>query len=224
METVQGWARSKHYDYRFVGDEIFELVPDWYKTKVGDKLPVATDYARLVLIHSALESGLYDRALWFDADTLILDQSLSIEFSTSCAFGQEVWIQKDASKYRAVKNVHNALCVFKQGCPVLPFLIQTVESIIKRVDPAKIAPQMVGPKLLTALHNIAGFSLLPQIGALSPAIIADIVAGGGRALDLLKLKSTEPVQAVNLCASLIVEAHAELVIENLLSEKSLLTS
>ncbi|MDT8397700.1 MAG: hypothetical protein RQ899_03705 [Pseudomonadales bacterium] len=203
LETVRHWAQRQRHDYRFVGDEIFARVPRWYLEKVGDKLPVAIDYARLLVLQEALAAG-YEQVLWFDADTLILDQDLSLDFEGSCAFGQEHWVQLDSPcRYRIVKNVHNALCVFRQNCVLLPFLIETVASIIKRVDPERIAPQMVGPKLLTALHTIAGFTLLPQCGALSPEVLYDLTQGGGPALDLQRQKQAVRLQAVNLCASLI---------------------
>ncbi|MGP1667796.1 MAG: hypothetical protein ACTS5I_18240, partial [Rhodanobacter sp.] len=169
--------------------------------KIGDKLPVATDYGRLILIRDALKAG-YDEVVWFDADLVIFDPALQLVFEGTCAFGQEVWIQSPADgRLEARRNVHNAVCVFRQGCPVLPFLIHTVESLIRRVDPDRIAPQMVGPRLLSALHSLAHFPLLPQIGALSPALISDLVTGQGPALDLLRRESRVPLQAANISAS-----------------------
>ncbi|HHX82392.1 MAG TPA: hypothetical protein GX696_05350 [Pseudomonadaceae bacterium] len=215
IDSVAQWAAIRGYEHRLVGDEIFDLVPDWYRTKVGRKLPVATDYARLLLLQQALEEG-YDQVIWLDADVLVFDDSLSLEFSGSCAFGQEVWVQEVDGRYAAHRNVHNAVCAFRQGCVVLPFLIHTVLSIMRRVHPEHIAPQLVGPKLLTALHSICGFELLPQVGALSPDVTRDMCAGGGLALDLLRRKSEHKPKAVNLCASLIDDAAAEIVIATLL--------
>jgi hypothetical protein len=215
LASVQEWAESRGYDYRFVGDEIFRLVPDWYRDKTGSKKPVATDYARLVLLQQALDEG-YDEVIWLDADVLVFDRNLVLAFDGSCAFGQEVWVQPVDDTFAARRNVHNAVCVFRQGCPVLPFLIHTVASIIRRIDPAHIAPQVVGPKLMTALHSICGFALLPQVGALSPAVVTDMCAGTGPALNLLRRKSGVKPQAVNLCASLIKPDQADKVIEILL--------
>jgi hypothetical protein len=218
LESVQQWADSQGYDYRLVGDEIFRLVPDWYRDKTGSKKPVATDYARLVLLQQALDEG-YAEVIWLDADVLVFDEGLALGFEGSCAFGQEIWVQPVDDTFAARRNVHNAVCVFRKGCPVLPFLIQTVASIIGRIDPAHIAPQVVGPKLMTALHSICGFSLLPQVGALSPAVVADMCAGSGPALNLLRRKSIVKPQAVNLCASLIKPAQAVEVIDILLNHR-----
>ena len=219
MDSVKQWSDSQGFDYRFFGDEIFKLVPDWYREKIGSKKPIATDYARLILMQKALEKG-YEQVIWLDADVLVFDQSLELEFEGSCAFGQEVWVQAVDETFAARRNVHNAVCVFRKGCPVLPFLVYTVESIIRRIDPQHIAPQIAGPKLLTALHSICGFSLLPQVGALSPDVVADMCEGGGPALNLLRRKSVIKPKAVNLCASLIRPQEAEKVIEILLGSVS----
>lgn len=222
LDSVRDWARESRYDYRFVGDEIFSLVPDWYREKVAHRLPVATDYARLLLLQAALSGNDYDTAIWLDADLLVFDAGLSLDFEGTCAFGRERWVQT-GSHGRPIlrRNVHNAVCVFRRGCPVLPFLIQTVESIIRRVDPQHIAPQMVGPKLLTALHNICGFTLLDNIGALSPAVLDDLVDGGGDALALLRAEQPVPLQAANLCASLARADQAETACSRLLAAAAL---
>lgn len=215
MDTVQQWAKTNKFQYRFIGDELFEQVPTWYREKIGRKIPIATDYARLRLLQQALDEG-FKEVVWFDADVLIFDQSLELDFKGSCAFGQEVWIQEHEGRMSARRNVHNAVCVFRQGCVVLPFLLYAVESIIRRVSPDHIAPQIVGPKLLTALHSICGFALLPQVGALSPDVVSDICEGSGPALNLMRQKSEIKPKAVNICASLTGPESAERVIETLL--------
>ncbi|HTR01468.1 MAG TPA: hypothetical protein VMH83_15830 [Candidatus Acidoferrum sp.] len=219
LRSVESWAAANVFDYRFVGDEIFELVPAWYLAKVPDKLPIATDYARLVLLQRALADG-YDQALWLDADVLVLDPAMTLAFDGSCAFGQEVWVEPRQGRLQARRNVHNAVAVFRRGCPVLPFLLHCIESLMRRVDPAHIAPQFVGPKLLQALHPLADFALLPQVGALSPAVVDALCKGGGEALTLMLEHSPVPPKAVNLCASLIGEQEARAVIE-LLHNKGL---
>ena len=200
LASVEEWSANQGHEYLFIGDEIFETVPHWYLAKVANKLPVATDYGRLVLMRDALKAG-YDEVVWFDADLLIFDQSLQLLFDGTCAFGQEVWIQQPGIRLEARRNVHNAVCVFRQNCPILPFLLHTVESLIRRVDADRIAPQMVGPRLLNALHPLADFALLPQVGALSPAVVTDLAAGSGPALDLLRRESRVPLQAANVSAS-----------------------
>lgn len=215
LASVARWSEERGHDYRFVGDEIFDVVPDWYRAKVGAKLPVATDYGRLVLMRDALDAG-YDEVIWFDADLVIFDPALALVFEGTCAFGHEVWIQPRDGRFEARRNVHNAVCVFRKGCPVLPFLLHTVESLVRRVDPNHIAPQFAGPRLLNALHPLADFALLPQVGALSPDVVRDLIAGQGPALDLLRRESRVPLQAANVCASVNGDDAAEKAIAVLL--------
>ena len=222
LDSVRHWSARQGFEYRFIGDEIIGEVPSWYLEKAAGRWPVVTDYARLVLLRRGLEER-FDMVIWFDADVLVFDPALQIDFDDSCAFGRETWIQADPGDgYRALRNVHNAVCAFRRGCPVLPFLERTTLSLIRRADPARIAPQMAGPKLLTALHNIAGFSLLPQAGAFSPAVLRDLAAGGGPALDLLRRKSEVPPQAANLCGSVADAAVAEKAVQILLAKAGIL--
>ncbi len=214
LQSVTSWAQAKGYTYRYIDDAFFDIVPTWYMEKVGSKLPIAADYARLVFLQKGLEEG-FDQVIWLDADVLVFDQSLALEFNGTCAFGHEVWIQERDGKLEARTNVHNAVCVFRRGCVVLPFLLHTVMVMMKKVDPAHLAPQFVGPKLLNALHPLCDFALLPQVGALSPLVVADICEGADKALTLLRLKSRQPPLAVNLCGTLIAADEAANVISTL---------
>ena len=214
LESVRRWAEKQGYIRRIIGDELFDAVPDWYMTKTG-KGPIAADYARLVAMQKILSESAVEQVIWLDADVYVLDQDMSLASQGSCAFGQEVWVQQEAKSLRTRKNVHNAVCLFKKHCVVLPFLAETVASIIRRADPDNIAPQMVGPKLLTALHSLYEFDLLPNVGAVSQEVARDISSRGGPALTMLLDKTPVPLQAVNLCSSLMDDAQGQKVLENI---------
>lgn len=209
LQSVEGWARERGYDYRFRGDDALELTPGWYRAKLIGRSPIVADLARLLLIRDALAMG-YERACWIDADVLLYaPERLDLPDDDECAFGREYWVQKNRDgRWQVRRNVHNALCSFVAGCPVLPFLIHATQRIISRADPQHIAPQMVGPKLLSALHNLTGFGLIDTIGALSPAVLDDVVQGGGEALRAMLAATPEPLAGVNLCAS--VNGHRDL--------------
>lgn len=182
------------------------------------------DLVRLLLLRDAVTEGGYDRAVWFDADTLIFAPDRLTLPDASHAFGQEVWIDDATGKLRARRNVHNAALMTTPGDSAIPFLIDTVQSVIRRADPAHIAPQMVGPKLLSALHSISGFTLWPDCGAFSPPVIRDIATGGGPALDKLRHESDPLPAAANLCQSIsdeVGETVLERAIGELLSRKGL---
>ena len=236
LVSVESWAAQANYSYRFIGDELFDQVPDWYMCKVAGRMPIASDLGRLLWIKNLLDQGEADIVVWLDADVLVFAPSkLKVAPVSSCVFGQELWVQKNLPKshpkgaekpqrqrgtWQARKNVHNALAAFRKDCPVLPFLIEVIQRMMHRVDANFIAPQMMGPKLLSNLHNLADFELMPSVGALSPEVILDLTgkqAGNKEtgvedlqgahqgALQALLAKQTEPLLAANLCSSLLGE-------------------
>jgi len=189
------------------GDALFEPVDPTLRSKLAHSLPVLADLARLYAAQTALET--YDRVVWFDADTLLFaPDRLSIDIADSFALGEETWIEEDETgRLKPRRNLHNAVLVIRSGDPVLPFLIRCTERILVRIDPERIAPQIVGPKLLGALNPMADFTVLQTVGALSPLVIRDIAKGRGNALNLFRRRSPAPLAGANLCASLIgVEA------------------
>ena len=77
------------------------------------------------------------------------------------------------------------------------------ERILSRYDAASgpMVPQLIGPKLITLLHNAIGFDVLETAGMLSPLVGRDLLAGGGPALDRFLRASAERPRALNLCGS-----------------------
>jgi hypothetical protein len=217
MASVERWAVANGYDYRSMGDELFDTVPDWYMRKVRGRMPIAADLARLQWMQRFLR-GDYDWVIWMDADMLVFAPDLlSLDLTRACTFGQEHWVQAksgDQGRWEVRKNIHNAFAAFPADCPVLPFLVDIILRMMRRVDAVHIAPQMMGPKLLSNLHNLASFDYRADIGALSPEVLSTIAGGGFRdagkngnadrsALNALCLAQPRPLVAANLCASLL---------------------
>ncbi|XOV82504.1 MAG: hypothetical protein ACFHXK_16795 [bacterium] len=212
QQSVMAWCRLQGYRYRFEGDQLFDRLPRWYWQKVGDRKAIAADLARLLWVSEELASGAYDVVAWVDIDVFVMDpQQLQIAPRSSCVFGYEHWLQPKTQAVQSAvglagpqhftvrKNVHNAFCAFKPDCPVLAFLIEAILRMVQRVDVDFLAPQFVGPKLLSSLHNIVGFELEPRVGAISPALRAALLQKD----DVLVSKGMpQPLLAANLCASL----------------------
>ena len=200
--SVRRWAAERGYAYVFMDDGIFDILPAGYRAKVGDRTPILTDLARLKYAQQLLEK--YEVVVWLDADVLIWAPERLGDVSVADAqFGREFWVQQDRrGRWRTYRSLHNAFCAFRRGSVVLPFLEQTTRSIIGRADADHIAPQMVGPKLITALHNIAGFEVNERIGALSPAVVDDLQSGSGPALQRLLDTEGRRLAGANLCSSL----------------------
>ncbi|MEK9542988.1 MAG: hypothetical protein VW016_05900, partial [Luminiphilus sp.] len=166
------------------------------------RTPILADLARLTLLreHLAEEGG---TAIWLDADTFVVDRRWTPDLEQEASFGEELWLEKsEGGDIRSFRQPHNAFMMFRADNPVLPFLHHVAHSMIARVDPAAIAPQMVGPKLLKALHNLASFHLHPEAGALSPGLAEELVAGRGPLIQRYRAAARPETKVWNLCASL----------------------
>jgi len=165
---------------------------------------VASDLARLIVLQEALAEG-YARVVWVDADVLVIEPDGFELPMADALFGREVWVQQDGGRARlkTYRKIHNALMAFMAGEPVLPFYRMSAERILGRYDPESgpMVPQLIGPKLITLLHNAIGFDVLEEAGMLSPLVARDILKGGGAALDRFLTASAAAPLAINLCGS-----------------------
>jgi len=201
LESVKRWASDKGYDYRFDGDELFDLIaPDLLEKTAAQKV-IASDLARLKWIQRNLADG-YECVVWCDADFLIFDPQRFELPATAYALGREVWVQLDNSgKLRAYKKVHNAFLMFRRGNHFLDFYTDTAERLLG-LNRGPMPPQFIGPKLLTAVHNIAICPVLESAAMLSPLVMRDLLTGQGEALTLFRENSPQSPAGVNLSSSL----------------------
>jgi len=201
IDSVEDWSRSNGFEYRFIGDEIFDLVAPELLQKIGSQTVIATDLARLEVLQQALSQG-YQRVVWCDADFLIFDPQKLILPQVDFAFGREVWVQRDGNgKLRAYSKLHNALMMFRRENPCLDFYLDSAKRLLT-LNQGGVPPQFIGPKLLTALHNIAQFPVIETAAMFSPLVLRDLLAGGGQAVDLLLQKSAAVPAGGNLSSSL----------------------
>lgn len=200
LESVRDWCVKRRYDYRFMGDELFDGVPDGLLRKTREQKVVATDLARLTVLQDALREN-YKTVIWLDADFLIFDAEAFVIPDLDCAVGREVWVQYDRhGKLKVYKKVHNAFLMFSAGNSFLGFYEDTAKRLLS-LNQGTMPVQYIGPKLLTALHNVAILPVLETAGMLSPLVCKDIIQGGGAALDLFIGNSRQPAAAANLCVS-----------------------
>ena len=210
LDSVALWADKMHFDYRYLHDDkLFATVPEQLLIKIAEQKIIATDLGRLRLLQQGLAEG-YQTVVWCDADFLIFNSDKFILPESDYALGREVWVQQnDKGKLKAYRKVHNAFLMFRQGNSFLDFYGDTAQRLLE-LNQGSIPPQFIGPKLLTALHNIVVCPVMENAGMLSPAVMRDLMKGEGRALDLFRTKSPMPVDGANLCGSLTeVERYTE---------------
>ena len=107
----------------------------------------------------------------------------------------------EKGKLKAYSKVHNAFLMFRQENSFLDFYADTAQRLLE-LNQGSMPPQFIGPKLLTALHNIAVCPVMENAGMLSPLVMRDLIAGQGRAFDLFRQKSPVPLDGANLSGSL----------------------
>jgi len=203
LDSVKSWACVNKYEYQFIDDELFDYVSNDVLEKTKSQLVIATDLARLKVLQRYLVNG-YDTVIWCDADFLIFSPHTFSLINEKYSIGREVWVQnseKNSEKLSVYIKVHNAFMTFRKGNSFLDFYIDTAERLLLN-NQGSMPPQFIGPKLLTAIHNVVQCPVQETAGMLSPLVIKDIANHGGPALELFKQKSSKHVSAVNLCNSL----------------------
>ena len=203
VDSVREWSARLGYEYRWHGDELFDRLPSELRRKTAEQPVVASDLARLILAENALTEG-YERVIWVDADVLVLEPDRLTLPEAEALFGREVWVQADENgRLKVYRKVHNAFMAFAANEPVLPFYRMSAERILRRYDATSgpMVPQLIGPKLITLLHNAIGFDVLETAGMLSPLVARDVLSGGGPALARFLKASAERPLALNLCGS-----------------------
>lgn len=203
LASVRRWSAARGFDYVLTRDELFDVVPQHLLDKTATQRVVATDLARLKAAQALLADG-YDTVVWCDADFLIFDPGNFHLPDEPYALGREVWIEPHLTKpgkFTARKQVHNAFLMFRQGNSFLDFYVDTASQMLERIN-GPMPPQFIGPKLLTALHNVIQCPILETAGMLSPAVIREIASEPGPALKLFRQRSPRQPAAANLCTSL----------------------
>ncbi|MCP4429705.1 MAG: hypothetical protein GY806_01880 [Gammaproteobacteria bacterium] len=203
LDSVKKWANQNYFDYQFANDdEIFSAIAPELLEKTTTQKVIATDLGRLRLLQEGLRAG-YHTVIWCDADFLIFNPARFSLPDAGYALGREVWIQFERSgTLKAYSKVHNAFLMFRQGNHFLDFYADSAERLLC-LNQGSMPAQFIGPKLLTALHNIVQCPVMESAGMLSPLVIRDLLDGGGKALNLFHLKSPAVIYAANLSGSLV---------------------
>jgi len=206
MNSVREWAASNNFDYRFMGDELFDPLDAETLQQTHRQIVIATDLARLLHLQQALAQG-YQTVIWCDADFLIFHPEGFAPVSDSYALGREVWIQNDQKgRLKSYVRVHNAFLLFRRDNPFLTFYLDTAQRLVK-LNTGSMPPQFIGPKLLSALHNICHCPVQETAGMLSTLLIQGILRDEPGPIDLFYKRSPLSPAAANLCASSVAKGN-----------------
>ncbi|MEO0601516.1 MAG: hypothetical protein AAF211_08775, partial [Myxococcota bacterium] len=130
LDSVRDWARTQGLTWRFLDDELFDVLPRDLLAKCASRRVVATDLARLAWLEQALGEG-YDPVVWCDADVLVFAPERLTLPDAPFAVGREVWVDDERGRPRVRRHVHNAWLVFRSGNPFLGFYRYTAERMVR---------------------------------------------------------------------------------------------
>ena len=214
LRSVEHWAQSQGYSYRFVDDELFGLLTQEERAICAAQPVVASDLARLRLCQQVLAEGA-SRVVWCDADSLVIDASAVALVADGCAFGRELWLQETpadgARRPRLYRKIHNAFMQFSGSDPVLDFYEFAATRMLARhgentqalPDKAgrSVVAQFLGPKFLSHLHNVVDFCVLEHAQVISPLLAQALLERETKLLDRYRAAWQTPAAVLNLCAS-----------------------
>lgn len=218
VASVRDWAAARGYAYRFLGDELFEPIPNDLKRACRGILLPLTDIGRLLWIKDLLAET-WNRVIWLDADILIFDAALRID--RECV-GREVWLSKGLeSGFRAAESVNNCvLSLSSEGALLDRLLSATLEDAASFIAPPH--PRALGPDLFRRLHASAPLPVTPSIAMASPLMLTALADGDPAPLAAHLSVFGDEARAANLCGSLIEdEDMAAYAVEKLIANPSI---
>ena len=198
MNTVREWASFHGFDYRFVDDEFFNYAPEWFRIKAAEHLNLITDMARLKLASELLAEG-YEHAVWVDADVLIMDkEGFQLPKQDPYYFCREMFLLGYNGELKIGKKVTNSICGFRQGNPLLDFLIHAGQEVVNKRE--GLGHAAIGTELLTGLNQHLPLPQIHDLILTSPLLLWGIDTRNERVLRYFAEQVAVPVRAANLCA------------------------
>lgn len=201
LGSVRSWAAASGYEYRFVDNRLFDYAGATYCAYVEYNKLAITNLARLELAREALMAG-YERVIWVDADVIVFDpERLTLDTTAGCAFCHQVWIHVTKNgPVSGAPKVNNCVCVFTaDGASQLEQLIGIIRQTVAQREIRSSLE--VGTDLLTELHRRTEFTLLTNVGLLSPSVVRGLAADDPSYVSIYAQAFGHPIYAANLCAS-----------------------
>jgi SAM-dependent methyltransferase len=222
MESVRAWAEGRGWDYVFIDDALFDLLPSWYRDKAAASVTIRTDLARLIQARRFLDAG-HGRAVWVDADVFVFaPEHLTLPDDEAAVFCHEVWVHRPraAGGGSAVTiQANNAVCAFlADDTRFLDHYARACELILDRKSPPFTGKE-VGTDYLMAVRRVFDLALIRSVGLFSPVVLADVLNGAGPITGHYMARMGAPLGAVNLCASMLGRPHDGLVADDALFDR-----
>lgn len=200
LASVKAWATERGFAYRFVDDELFDGVPEWFKEKANVHMESIADVARL-LEAKRLLSAEFGRVIWVDADVLIFNRVLfSVPFVASYNYCRETWLDLDESgQSGTLHRVNNCVCGFTEAAlDHIDDYVGECYRLASNVDSLSSGLE-VGTDILSSRFRMAEH--ITQVGIASPLVIHALLYGKLSLLRQYAIRNAGPIYAINMCNS-----------------------
>lgn len=205
MESARGWSTLRGYDYRFIGDEIFDVLPAWFRDAYRGRMLPLTDLARAIVARDFLADG-WDRAIWVDADVLIfMPEHFDVSTAHTYALCMELWCEKKWGELIFDRRINNCVSVYDAGNVFLPFYIEAMQALA-RAKGASLTDWDIGTNFLSSLGRIAPLPLLGNVAMLSPTLVLALATHDAALLRRYSRQMQQICGATNLCGSALDRA------------------
>lgn len=202
MQSVRSWAEQSQFGYKFLGDDLLRLVPNWFSNRAASHITVVTDLARLLWAKACLDQET-ERVIWIDADVLLFDPSqLTIDANLSFAYADEIWCSEDSQhKIRMSRKVNNSVCLFRNNSAGLRHLNRYIDDCltIVRSQVSIHDHTLIGTRYLTEKDSQKRLPTLQGFGLLSPLILHAVISRDRDVLAAFAKEHEAPLRAANLC-------------------------
>jgi hypothetical protein len=205
MDSVRAWSAARGTEYRFLGDEIFDRLPTWFRDAYRGRMLPLSDLARALAAREFLAEG-WERVVWVDADVLVfMPQAFSVDTGHGYALCRELWCEKKWGEPVFDRRINNCISVYDAGNAFLPFYIEAMQSVA-RARGTELTDWDIGTNFLSSLGRIMPLPLLGNVAMLSPSVVSALAAHDAGFLRRYSREVGEPCGATNLCASALERA------------------
>ena len=206
IQSVRGWCESNGFMYRFLGDELLDVVPDWVRSKCADSILPVTDLGRILWAKRFLDEG-YGRVIWIDADVLVFAPHLfSIPSGADFFLCRETWVDLKKLDEQYGHRINNSISVYNSGSTFLRSYISLCFEIARTKD--RIGSLDLGTMLFGGNSSEIDIPLLRNVGCFCGNTLLEIAkAAPGRWIDTYIQAHGAPIYAANLCNSFVAKGY-----------------
>ncbi len=194
MRSVRNWAEQQGFAYEFIGDEFFDVAPEWFRRQVNQQRHLVSDYARLILAKRYLQQE-WERVIWVDADVLIINPDLSLDPQHPYMFCRELWMTRREGKLVFSERVNNSICAFSRNNNFLDFYLYACERIVQNL-PSPLPHIAIGTGFLTPLRSV--LPLIQNSIIMSPLFLDSLYRQDEKLITLYLETFSNSIYAVNL--------------------------